>query len=199
MVKSGLGKSTRKVSLYNRTTALILLLLLNQNRFYIRNNPVVILSKPSVRLQQTLETTEKDRVKDQRERLGSAGLEVLKKVLEDAKAEHDRPIPPQVLTTFPVPNVNSISWIPVDSARNESGEITTRSKLPSTISTSVEEHLNKDNASIPYFIQFDHVNVCHMPYLSCPMTLTMASITQSEFITISAYMSTAKIPAPLKP
>ncbi len=127
MVKSGLGKSTRKVSLYNRTTALILLLLLNQNRFYIRNNPVVILSKPSVRLQQTLETTEKDRVKDQRERLGSAGLEVLKKVLEDAKAEHDRPIPPQVLTTFPVPNVNSISWIPVDSARNESGERVLRS------------------------------------------------------------------------
>ena len=137
-----------------------------QTRFYLRDNPIVISSKPSVKLQEALETTEKDRVKNQREKLGSAGLDKLKKLLEDAKAEHDQPIPPQILTAFPVPDVNSISWIPVDSAFNKAGEITMQSKPPSAISSSVEEHLNKDNATVPYFIQYDHVNVRH---ISCPL------------------------------
>ncbi|KAF8337466.1 Metalloenzyme, LuxS/M16 peptidase-like protein [Cantharellus anzutake] len=148
-------------------------------KFYIKNNPVVIQSKPSAKLQEILEATEKARVQKQREKLGPVGLEKLKKILEDAKTEHDRPIPSEVLTSFPVPDVSTISWIPVDSARNESGKVTSRGRPPNAASTSVEDYLTKDPASVPYFIQFDHV--------------------KSHFITVSAYLSTAKVPPQLKP
>lgn len=61
---------------------------------------MIVVGKPSARLAETLESDEKTRIENQIRNLGPEGLEQAKKELENAKAEHDRPIPEQILTEF---------------------------------------------------------------------------------------------------
>ncbi len=104
-----------------------------------------------------LEEDEKARVAAQVERLGPEGLKKATKELEDAKAEHDLPIPTEVLTKFPIPDVKSISWIPVQSLQ-EPGK-GRRSAPGRTEETSLSQHVHNDGSDLPFFIQYDHVEV----------------------------------------
>jgi len=79
----------------------------------------VIKGKPSANLAESLEANEKARIAAQIKTLGPEGLAKLEAKLEAAKKTNDEPIPEEILTGFPVPNVASISWIKVQSARNE--------------------------------------------------------------------------------
>jgi hypothetical protein len=99
-----------------------------------------------------LEKDEKARIAAQVKKLGPEGLEAATRLLEKAKAEHEKPIPDEILKTFPVPDVKSISWIPVDSV-HEKGKVnvTSESKL--------RKHIQGDGDSLPFFIGFDHVQV----------------------------------------
>lgn len=133
-------------------------------RYYINNPSVVIRAKPSAALAQSLESTEKARVIAQREALGPAGLTHLEKELKDAKTEHDRPIPQDILTKFPVPDVKSISWIPVDSARNDNNGTVKRTAAVGTTNKGLEEHIKRDPTTLAYFVQFDHVKVRTTPF-----------------------------------
>jgi Zn-dependent M16 (insulinase) family peptidase len=110
-------------------------------------------ARPSAKLQDKLETDEKARIEEQRKRLGPDGIAKLEEELNKAKAEHDRPIPQDMLTSFPVPDVKSISWIPVQSARND--PFSSKSEKKNELS----EHLDKDSVELPYFVQYDHVQV----------------------------------------
>jgi hypothetical protein len=98
-----------------------------------------------------LEKDEKVRIAAQVKKLGPKGLEAAAKLLEEAKAEHDKPIPDELLKAFPVPDVKSISWIPVDSVHEKSKVVVAESKL--------RKHLEGDGDSLPFFIGFDHVQV----------------------------------------
>ncbi|QRW19305.1 AhpC/TSA domain-containing protein [Rhizoctonia solani] len=104
---------------------------------------------------------------------GPEGIAKLEEELNKAKAEHDRPIPQDMLTSFPVPDVKGISWIPVQSARNDPFSAKSAKK------NELNEHLDKDPIDLPYFVQYDHV--------------------QSDFVTISAYLSTTSLPERLRP
>ncbi|CAE7154201.1 unnamed protein product [Rhizoctonia solani] len=143
-------------------------------KYWIEGPSVVVGARPSAKLQDKLETDEKARIEAQRKSLGSEGIAKLEEELNRAKAEHDRPIPRDMLTTFPVPDVKSISWIPVQSARNDpfSAKI-------EKIGSGLREHLDKDPVDLPYFIQYDQV--------------------QSDFVTVSAYLSTTSLPDELRP
>ncbi|KAG9077921.1 hypothetical protein FS749_010151 [Ceratobasidium sp. UAMH 11750] len=147
-------------------------------KYWINGASVVVGAKPSAELQDRLETEEKARIEAQKKALGSEGLAKLEKELEEAKAEHDRPIPEDMLTSFPVPDVSTISQIPVQSARNDpfaKSSYTSNSVDAPTL----QKHLDADPAPLPYFIQYDHV--------------------QSDFVTISAWISTTALPAHLRP
>jgi Zn-dependent M16 (insulinase) family peptidase len=128
-------------------------------RYYINNPSVVIRARPSAALAESLESTEKARIITQRETLGAVGLARLEKALKEAKAEHDRPIPNEILTGFPVPDVKSISWIPVDSVQNNENGAVKRTAAVGVRSGGLEEHIRKDPTALPYFVQFDHVKV----------------------------------------
>ncbi|KAF8307697.1 hypothetical protein DL93DRAFT_2064630 [Clavulina sp. PMI_390] len=144
-------------------------------KYYVNNQAVIIKSKPSAALSESLEKTEKARVAGQKESLGPAGLERVAKLLEDSKKEHEIPIPSEILTSFPVPDVKSISWIPVQSYLNEPS-----STSPSlTGDRSLEEHVKRDGKDLPLFVHYLDV--------------------KSDFITLAAYISTASIPENLKP
>ena len=103
-----------------------------------------------------LEKDEKDRIADQVARLGPEGLEAAEKLLEEAKAEHDKPIPDDILKAFPVPDVKSISWIPVESF-HEKGKLIAGGK------SKLRKHIEGDGDPLPFFIGFDHVQVWESP------------------------------------
>lgn len=99
-----------------------------------------------------LEKDEKARIAVQVKKLGPEGLEAAAKLLEKAKAEHDKPIPDEILKTFPVPDVKGISWIPVDSV-HEKGKVNIGSE------SKLRKHIQGDGDPLPFFIGFDHVKV----------------------------------------
>ncbi|KAJ3897203.1 hypothetical protein F5879DRAFT_1033650 [Lentinula edodes] len=60
-----------------------------------------------------LEKDEKKHLAAQVKRLGPGGIKAAAKELEEAKVEHDKPLPTTVLTQCQIASVKSISWIPV--------------------------------------------------------------------------------------
>ncbi|KAG6821655.1 hypothetical protein H0H92_001631, partial [Tricholoma furcatifolium] len=82
--------------------------------------------------------------------LGPEGLKKAGDDLDAAKNEHDRPIPTEMLTSFPVPDVKSISWIPVQSVQ-EVGTGRTSRNLPSS-APDLEKHIAEDGSPLPFFV-----------------------------------------------
>ncbi|KAF9015263.1 Metalloenzyme, LuxS/M16 peptidase-like protein [Cyathus striatus] len=147
-------------------------------KYYIKPPSVVICGKPSAALAQKLETDEKTRISHQIEKLGPDGLRQAEIELQAAKEEHGKPIPSHILTSFPVPDVKSISWIRVQSLQ-EPG----RGKPPLTPALSgnhyLKRHINSDGSPLSFFVEYDHV--------------------ESDFVSIHAFFSLAKLPNHLRP
>jgi hypothetical protein len=118
---------------------------------------VVVVGKPSAQLAERLEKDEKDRIAKQVENLGPVGLKQAAALLENSKAEHDKPIPKEVLTSFPVPDVKSISWIPVQSVQ-EPG-VGRKSKSTITHSPELSRLVESDGPPLPFFVEYDSVKV----------------------------------------
>ncbi|KAH9973401.1 hypothetical protein BJV77DRAFT_1056481, partial [Russula vinacea] len=90
-----------------------------------------------------------------------------------AKAEHEKPIPTEVLKSFPVPDVKSISWIPVQSVQQAG---TGRKSVTPTLPNDVSHHVSGDGPPLPFFSRI-----------------------QSEFVSVHAYLSLARLPSHLRP
>jgi Zn-dependent M16 (insulinase) family peptidase len=147
------------------------------SKYFVEPASIVIVGKPSANLAEQLETTEKARVATQVKALGPEGLKKAEIELEAAKAEHDRPIPTEVLTSFPVPDVKSISWIPVESVQ-EPGK-GRQVPYPPSSSSSLLKHVAADGEQLPFFIQYDHV--------------------ESDFVSLHAILSLSSLPDRLRP
>ena len=170
------------------------------SKYYDAPDRLVIRGKPSASLADKLEMEEKARVAAQVKRLGPGGLAELEKKLAAAKDEHDQPIPEEVLTNFPVPDVKGISWISVQSANNAPSSglpagLQTQ-KFVRTDSSELERHLQKDSTSLTMQVQFDHVVVCRLYYSHMG---SMLMHQQSDFTSIHVLMSLANLPVELKP
>ncbi|CAG8730614.1 14895_t:CDS:10, partial [Racocetra persica] len=140
-------------------------------KYHIDNPYIALLGCPSAKFAEKLLNDELQRIEKQRETLGPEKLKELEKKLENANKTNNQPIPHKIIENFPVPSVESITFINV---------ITGRNKSEGTFKNIVQDHLDSDNlVDIPYFIQFDHIN--------------------SAFITISVYITTESIPINLRP
>lgn len=117
----------------------------------------MIIGKPSAKLADKLEKEEKARIAAQVERLGPEGLKKAEMELEEAKAEHSRPIPTDILTSFPVPDVKSISWIPVQSVQ-EPGH-GRKVDYPPSVNDPLFKYIQSDGEPLPFFVEYDHVEV----------------------------------------
>ncbi|GLB36235.1 putative insulinase (Peptidase family M16) [Lyophyllum shimeji] len=146
-------------------------------KYYVDAPAVIVLGKPSATLADKLEKDERVRIAKQQKELGPEGLKRAEAELEAAKAEHDRPIPTEVLTSFPVPDVKSISWIPVQSVQ----EVGAGRSAPNVAQASPElaERITTDGQPLPFFVEYDHV--------------------ESDFVSVHAVMSLAKLPNHLRP
>ncbi|KAL4071016.1 Metalloenzyme, LuxS/M16 peptidase-like protein [Scleroderma citrinum] len=146
-------------------------------KYYVDGSYIVIVGKPAAQLSEKLESEEKARLAAQVEELGPEGLARAESDLEAAKAEHEKPIPKDVLTSFPVPDVKSISWIPVESVQETGqGLKVARGNLGQS---PLARHIESDGSPLSMFVQYDHV--------------------KSDFVTIHAYFSLAKVPDRLRP
>jgi Zn-dependent M16 (insulinase) family peptidase len=116
----------------------------------------MVRGKPSADMADKLEKDEKARIEAQVRKLGPEGLAKLGKALEDAKMEHDKPIPHEILATFPVPDVKTIMWIPVHSVQ-EPGK--GRRQVARTGESDLSKHISQDGEELPFFVQYDHVQV----------------------------------------
>lgn len=118
---------------------------------------MIIRGKPSAALADKLESDEKARIAAQVEKLGPEGVRRAQEELDEAKAEHDKPIPTEILKSFAVPSVKSIAWISVQSVQEKG-----KGRDGLIIDTSAEElskHIQKDGSQLPFFVQYDHVEV----------------------------------------
>lgn len=122
---------------------------------------IAVRGKPSAALAEKLEKDERARIDAQIAKLGPEGLARLQKELDDAKAENDAPIPENMLTDFPVPQVSSISWIAVQSAKNIPGTVEVETAQESVLvsSTELARHIKADETKLPLTVYYDHVAV----------------------------------------
>lgn len=101
---------------------------------------------------------EKVRLSKQKEALGKDGLEEAERELEAAKKEHEKEIPGKILNDFPVPDVKSIAWIPLKSLQEVgSGRHKTVDQCDNE---ELQRHIQSDGPPLPFFVQYDHVEVC---------------------------------------
>ena len=105
-----------------------------------------------------LDREEKARIAAQKDNLGPKGLEECEQALEAAKKEHEKDIPTDILKSFPVPDVKSIAWIPIQSVQEKHG---TRGRAPTAQGDNSElaKHIERDGKPLPFFVQYDHVKV----------------------------------------
>ena len=91
--------------------------------------------------------------------MGEEGLKKAEQELEQAKKEHDKEIPPSILKGFPVPDVKSISWIPVQSMQ-EAGTVPGRKDaVAQPGAESLKKAVESDGLPLPFSVQYDHVKV----------------------------------------
>ncbi|KAL6304310.1 Metalloenzyme, LuxS/M16 peptidase-like protein [Sparassis latifolia] len=148
-------------------------------KYYVDPPCVVVRGKPSAAMADKLEKTEKVRIAAQKKMLGPEGLAKAEKVLQDAKKEHDKEIPKEILTSFPVPDVKSISWIPVQSLQEVGKGRARKRTAHQGGNTELAKRVEKDGEAVPFFVQYDHV--------------------QSDFVTINAYFSLTNLSHRLRP
>ena len=134
-------------------------------RFYIEQPSVVILGKPSASLADNLKKAEKARIENQVENLGPEGLKEAEQKLEAAREDNSKPIPTEILTSFPIPDVKSISWIPVQTVQ-EPG--IGRGVNPHAVSTNgeLQKHIESDGEPLSFFVEYDHVEACTLSFSS---------------------------------
>ncbi|RUP48608.1 Metalloenzyme, LuxS/M16 peptidase-like protein [Jimgerdemannia flammicorona] len=171
-------------------------------KYYVTPAHICLLGKPSAKFAKELLREETERTEAQRERLGKEKLKELERKLEEVKKKNDVKVPKEIMGTyfciydwisvclwsvrrkfahvskristsiaesFPIPSASSISFIPVVTARNQ----------PVEHMNEVQDHVNKDDVSIPYFIQFD-------PSPSITTDINSAFVTLSLIITTTA-------------
>ncbi|QDS67433.1 hypothetical protein FKW77_000317 [Venturia effusa] len=144
------------------------------SKYLADNKYVSILGVPSAKMSAKLKADETARVKAQQDKLGKEGLEDLALKLDMAKKLNDRPIPPEILDSFPVPSTDSIHFIPSTTAR--SGLAKQMGKLDNKIQSIIDSD-NSDN--LPLFIHYEHVH--------------------TAFVHFSIVLNTSVIPLGLKP
>ena len=102
-------------------------------RFIIGKPYVVIIGKASPELMEKMSQEEKERIKEQREKLGEEGLAAKGKLLAESKAENDKPPPKEMLFMLPVPTTENINYYSVTRFTNESengSSLPSLSKIP---------------------------------------------------------------------
>lgn len=142
-------------------------------KYIAKANHVSLLGVPSKKLSGTLKAEEEARVKQQQAKLGKEGLARQKKILDNATAENERPIPKDLLRQFKVPGTESIRFIPTETARSG------LARRMGDLRNEAQQRIDQDKAPLPLFMHFEHI--------------------PSNFVKVYVYLNTHQIAAELRP
>lgn len=158
------------------------------NRWWLDNPHVSILGKPSAQLAKDLETNELARIEAQKKKFGPEGLATLKRKLEHAQEENDKPIPQDLIRKFMIPKIENIKFIDtINAVYRPSSHSTSHAEAiiyPEMDSdfqarNPIERYLDKDVSDHPLNLVFSH--------------------TSTQFVTITIYITTKNLPGHLLP
>ena len=127
-----------------------------------------------------LEKDEKARIAAQVERLGPEGLKKAEVKLEMAKAEHGKPVPTEIIASFPLPDVKSISWLSVQSVQ-EPG-VGRKLVHNASASSPLSKYIDSDGELLPFFVGYDHVEVCSDNPIFLQLGLTLCFLFTSRIL-----------------
>lgn len=114
----------------------------------MRPHFLTIIGKPSAALARELATkVEADKTR-RIEELGRQGLACKARHLNSAQRINEKPIPREIIHSFPVPSVNRITWYRVDTARPGHLPISAHSELQRWLDST-------DATDVPFMLQFD--------------------------------------------
>lgn len=142
-------------------------------RWWVDNPHVSILGKPSAQLAKDLEKNEIARVEAQREKLGKQGLANMKRKLEQAQDENDKPIPQELIRKFKIPRIDNIKFIDTVNA------VYQPRSSPQHGRNEIEKYLDSDPSDHPINLVFSHAS--------------------TQFVTVGLYITTKDIPGDLLP
>ena len=148
-------------------------LLCSDHRWWIDNQHVSILGKPSAQLAKDLEKNEIARIEAQKAKLGKEGLANMKRKLEQAQEENDKPIPQELIRKFKIPRIDDIKFIDTVNA------VYNPRSSPRTNRNEIERYLDLDPSDHPINLVFSH--------------------TSTQFVTVTLYITTRDIPRDLLP
>lgn len=86
------------------------------------------------------------RLQATREKYGPEGLKKLQETLDAAQKVNNTPFPKTLLSDFPIPDVEGIKFIEVQTARADG------TSIKSSLQTEIDQ---KDPTILPFFVQFD--------------------------------------------
>merc|ERR1719359_393981 len=135
-------------------------------KYYLDNPSLTVIGKPSAKMAVRLEKETAERLQKTQAKFGEEGLRKLEEQLKKAQEQNDLDIPPEMLSSFKIPDVAGIRWIDVKSAAAGTNE--------ASFDNAVQSHLKKDKVDLPYYVQFEHV--------------------QSNFIEVCIYFDAAALP-----
>lgn len=148
-------------------------------KWLIDNPNLCILGTPSAALAKKIQEDEIARIAAQVDNLGPQGLSELERKLAEAKTTNDQPIPKDIIKSFPVPAVEAINFIIPETARGG---------LPQAehpkLSTALQQIVNKDDVSLPLFIQFDNNPGSEFATISLYLTCTTVSKELLPYISV---------------
>lgn len=88
-----------------------------------------------------------ERVEENKQKFGAAGLAKLAQQLADAQKQNSTPVPPQVVRSFKIPDFTKIAWLKCETAQARGLGVSFRGR--------VQQYVDQDPATPPVFIQFD--------------------------------------------
>jgi Zn-dependent M16 (insulinase) family peptidase len=135
---------------------------------------VGVIGKPSRRLAKHLEEQENARIEVQKRLLGEDGLAKLKRKLDHAQEENNRPIPEELIRNFKVPRLDRVKFIETTTAVYRPV-----SAIAQDTRNEVERYLDLDPSHHSLDMVFSH--------------------TTTEFVTIRLYITTKDLPIELLP
>lgn len=136
---------------------------------YILDRPmVVVLGKPSASMATKIADDEKERESQQAKDLGEEGLKRLADTLDEAMAKNEEPIPEEILTSLPVPDLEKVPSIPLFTVRlSPSNDSLPLTIIPESIrdvsmfdAESIVAGLKKDSPALasPFHADLTHID-----------------------------------------
>lgn len=154
---------------------------------------MTICERPSWARGKELALIEQRRISTRVDLLGCEGLTKKKEKIENAIADNSKQIPEGLLPVSSPTSYESIQWTPVRTV--QAGKKLLPFSGASVEDDELQKHLNADGAELPFFMQFDHVQVVSYE-LPCRILLIQF---KSDFVMVTALLSLATLPDNLRP